>query len=59
MNGVWLYREGAPGRSPDGVDLSGRRVDVRVDLSAGAAGATVWTNDLTTAYVHANSAYST
>ncbi len=59
MNGVWLYREGAPARSPDGVDLSGRRVDVRVDLSAGAAGATVWTNDLTTAYVHANSAYST
>jgi len=30
-----------------------------VNLAAGPASATVWTNDLTAAYVHENSAYST
>jgi glutamate N-acetyltransferase/amino-acid N-acetyltransferase len=30
-----------------------------VDLAAGDASATVWTNDLSVAYVHENSAYST
>jgi glutamate N-acetyltransferase/amino-acid N-acetyltransferase len=34
-------------------------VDITVDLGAGAEEATVWTNDLTAAYVHENSAYST
>ena len=29
-----------------------------IDLKAGDARATVWTNDLTHAYVHENSAYS-
>ena len=29
-----------------------------IDLKAGYARATVWTNDLTHAYVHENSAYS-
>jgi glutamate N-acetyltransferase/amino-acid N-acetyltransferase len=33
-------------------------VHVRVDLHAGTQTATVWTNDLTTDYVHENSAYS-
>jgi glutamate N-acetyltransferase/amino-acid N-acetyltransferase len=41
------------------VDLTGRQVDVLIDLKAGAATATVWANDLTHAYVHENSAYST
>ncbi|MDQ4007819.1 MAG: bifunctional ornithine acetyltransferase/N-acetylglutamate synthase, partial [Actinomycetota bacterium] len=36
-----------------------RWVDVTVDLKAGESTATVWTNDLTHAYVHENSAYST
>ena len=40
------------------VDLTGREVDVDVDLQAGADQATIWTNDLTHAYVHENSAYS-
>ena len=35
------------------------QVDVLVDLGAGAATATVLTTDLTAAYVHENSAYST
>jgi glutamate N-acetyltransferase/amino-acid N-acetyltransferase len=33
-------------------------VEIVVDLHAGSATATVWTNDLTHAYVHENSAYS-
>ncbi|MGZ4596656.1 MAG: bifunctional ornithine acetyltransferase/N-acetylglutamate synthase, partial [Actinomycetes bacterium] len=40
-------------------DLSGRLVTIVVDLAAGDAEATVWTNDLNAAYVHENSAYST
>ena len=34
-------------------------VHVLVDLHAGDAEATIWTNDLTHDYVHENSAYST
>ena len=41
------------------MDLSAREVLVEVDLHAGDAEATVWTNDLTHDYVHENSAYST
>ena len=42
------------------VDLAAdREVRVDVDLHAGDATATVWTNDLTHDYVHENSAYST
>jgi len=39
--------------------IAGREVSVVVDLAAGDAEVTVWTNDLTAAYVHENSAYST
>ncbi len=39
--------------------MSGREVVITVDLAAGEAGATLWTNDLTADYVHENSAYST
>jgi glutamate N-acetyltransferase/amino-acid N-acetyltransferase len=59
MNGVWICRDGGPGESRDKVDLAGRAVSVTVDLKAGEAAATIWTNDLTNAYVHENSAYST
>ncbi len=58
MNGVWVCRDSEPAESPDGVDLSAREVSVTVDLKSGDARATVWTNDLTHAYVHENSAYS-
>ena len=40
------------------VDMEAREVTVTIDLKAGDARATVWTNDLTHAYVHENSAYS-
>ena len=46
------------GDDRDLVDLAGRFVDVLIDLHAGGATATVWTNDLTHDYVHENSAYS-
>jgi glutamate N-acetyltransferase/amino-acid N-acetyltransferase len=58
INGVWIARGGEPGESRDLVDLTGRAVHVVIDLHAGDATATVWTNDLTHAYVHENSAYS-
>jgi len=58
VNGVWVCKAGGPGEPADAVDLTPRRVDVTIDLKAGPATATVWTNDLTHAYVHENSAYS-
>ena len=59
INGVWVCRDGAAGEDRAKVDLSGRRVTITVDLKRRHAEATVWTNDLTAAYVHENSAYST
>ncbi|WBB89791.1 bifunctional glutamate N-acetyltransferase/amino-acid acetyltransferase ArgJ [Verrucosispora sp. WMMC514] len=59
VNGVWVCRAGAAAEDRSKVDLSGRDVTIRIDLHAGAAEATVWTNDLSHAYVHENSAYST
>lgn len=58
MNGVWVCRASTPAEDPAGVDLTGRDVTVTIDLKAGTERATVWTNDLTHAYVHENSAYS-
>ena len=59
INDVWVCRGGAAGDPRDLVDMSGRTVRIAIDLAAGDAGATVWTNDLTADYVHENSAYST
>jgi len=58
MNGVWVCRKSTPAEDPAAVDLSGREVTVTIDLKTGPERATVWTNDLTHAYVHENSAYS-
>jgi len=58
MNGVWVCRASGPAADPAAVDLTGRDVQIRVDLKAGNAAATIWTNDLTHDYVHENSAYS-
>jgi glutamate N-acetyltransferase / amino-acid N-acetyltransferase len=58
MNGVWVCRNSTPHADPATVDLKPREVSVTVDLKAGSERATVWTNDLTEAYVHENSAYS-
>ena len=59
INGVQVCRAGAPGDDRDLVDLSGRGVQIVVDLHAGTETATLWTSDLTAEYVHENSAYST
>ncbi|MCW2679209.1 MAG: argJ [Frankiales bacterium] len=59
INGVQVCRAGAPGDDRDLVDLSGRDVQIVVDLNAGSQTATLWTSDLTAEYVHENSAYST
>jgi glutamate N-acetyltransferase/amino-acid N-acetyltransferase len=59
INGVQVCRAGGVGDDRAGVDLATHReVHVVVDLHAGDAQATVWTNDLTHDYVHENSAYS-
>lgn len=59
MNGIEVCRAGGVGADRSLVDLTGREVHVVIDLHAGDASATVWTNDLTHDYVHENSAYST
>jgi glutamate N-acetyltransferase/amino-acid N-acetyltransferase len=59
INGVWVCKDSAPGEDPAKVDMSGREIEIVVDLKIGSHSATLWTNDLTAAYVHENSAYST
>jgi glutamate N-acetyltransferase / amino-acid N-acetyltransferase len=59
INGVTVCRGGAIGDPREGVDLTGRAITIEVDLRAGSEQATIWTNDLSIAYVHENSAYST
>ncbi len=58
LNDVWVCRESGPGESPDMIDLTDRAVSVTIDLKSGDQSGTIWTNDLTQAYVHENSAYS-
>ncbi len=59
FNGVTVFRRGALGEDRSQVDLRGSRdVDVTIDLAAGAASATIWTNDLTYDYVKENAEYS-
>ena len=59
INGVTVCRGGSIGDPREGVDLTGRAITIDVDLNAGNEQATIWTNDLSIAYVHENSAYST
>jgi glutamate N-acetyltransferase/amino-acid N-acetyltransferase len=59
MNGIWVCRHGAPGDDRSKVDLTGKDITITIDLSAGPHSAVILTTDLTEAYVHENSAYST
>jgi len=59
LNGVWVCRSSTIGDDKKSVDLSGRHIDVTIDLHAGPASAKLLTTDLTADYVHENSAYST
>src|SRR5690606_4285085 len=58
LNDVWVCRNSGPAESPDLIDLSQRSVSVTIDLKAGTQTGTIWTNDLTQAYVQENSAYA-
>jgi len=59
INGVWVCRNGYAAEDRSRVDLSSRDVIITVALAAGARSAVIRTTDLTEAYVHENSAYST
>ncbi|TFC00460.1 bifunctional glutamate N-acetyltransferase/amino-acid acetyltransferase ArgJ [Cryobacterium adonitolivorans] len=58
INGIQVCTAGEPDQPRELVDLTPRAVSVVIDLHAGTAGATIWTNDLTHDYVEENSAYS-
>jgi glutamate N-acetyltransferase/amino-acid N-acetyltransferase len=58
LNGVWVCRNSGLGEDRALVNLTARDVSVEIDLKSGDAEATIWTNDLTAAYVHENSAYA-
>ena len=59
INGVTLFRHGELGEDRALVDMSPRETRIDIDLSAGGARATVWTNDLTHGYVTINADYTT
>ncbi|RSM61802.1 bifunctional ornithine acetyltransferase/N-acetylglutamate synthase [Actinoplanes sp. ATCC 53533] len=58
VNGVWVCRGGAAADDRSKVDLGGRDVTITVHLHEGEMSATIRTTDLSHAYVHENSAYS-
>lgn len=58
MNGVRVCHAGQPDVPRKSVDLTPRELALDLDLAAGSFSATILTNDLTHAYVHENSAYS-
>jgi len=57
-NGVLLFAGGVPARDRAEADLSGRDVEIVVDLHLGEHSATILTTDLSHGYVEENSAYS-
>ncbi|CAB4341731.1 MAG: bifunctional glutamate N-acetyltransferase/amino-acid acetyltransferase ArgJ [Actinobacteria bacterium] len=59
INQVAMCRGGAALDVEPVVDMADTQVDVDINLNAGTAQATLWTNDLTAMYVHENSVYST
>jgi len=59
INGIEVCRDGAAYADRALVDMSGRDVVIDIDLDAGDHDGFVRTTDLTAAYVHENSAYST
>lgn len=58
INGVSVSRKGEPDQPRNLVDMTPRRVDILISLNAGSETATVFTSDLTHAYVTENSEYS-
>ncbi|MEN9992852.1 MAG: bifunctional glutamate N-acetyltransferase/amino-acid acetyltransferase ArgJ [Actinomycetota bacterium] len=58
INGISVSRKGEPDQPRNLVDMTPRRVDILISLNAGNETATVFTSDLTHAYVTENSEYS-
>lgn len=58
MNGVGLLVKGKPGQDRSKADLSGAHITVDIDLGLGDEQVTVYSTDLSHAYVEENSAYS-
>jgi glutamate N-acetyltransferase/amino-acid N-acetyltransferase len=59
LNGIVVARASSPGDDRALVDLSGKSIEIVIDLKVGPYNATVMTNDLSHDYVHENSAYAT
>lgn len=59
LNGVLVCSNSAPDQDKSLVNFTNRLVTIDIDMKFGSSTATVLTNDLTHAYVHENSAYST
>lgn len=58
VNGVTLFAKGAPAEDRAKADLSGRAIEILIDLGIGSGEATIYTSDLSHGYVEENSAYS-
>ena len=58
INGVTLFASGTTAEDRSAADLSGRAIEIVIDLGIGASEATIFTTDLSHAYVEENSAYS-
>lgn len=58
INGVMVAKSSAPFQDRALVDMSGARIEIVIDAKSGPHEATILTNDLSTMYVHENSAYS-
>ncbi|KAA2256376.1 bifunctional glutamate N-acetyltransferase/amino-acid acetyltransferase ArgJ [Solihabitans fulvus] len=58
INGALLFDRGTRAQDRSAADLSGRDIDIVIDLRVGDAEATILTTDLSHAYVEENSAYS-
>ncbi|MFE0024167.1 bifunctional glutamate N-acetyltransferase/amino-acid acetyltransferase ArgJ [Amycolatopsis sp. NPDC059021] len=58
INGVTLFAHGTTAEDRSAADLSGRAIEIVIDLGVGDHTATVYTTDLSHGYVEENSAYS-
>jgi len=59
LNGIQVCVSSAPGDGKSKVSFEPRLVVIEINLKVGTESATIKTNDLSHAYVHENSAYST
>ena len=59
LNNVKVCANGSAIDLSEKVSLNERNISIKVDLKIGTFTATIYTNDLSTQYVHENSAYST